>query len=314
MSHTLIAPIRTKAMPSHSLSKVFIVFDRGLADGVKLGGPIRIPKLYNANERSFFFNYEGLLQLSPYANTSSVPSAAFRSGDFSASPIPVLQPGTKIPFPDNVIPASLIDPAPSKILAVLSGANSPGSPDLADGHTVNNLVEVGSSKPGSTDFTTRIDENLSAKDRLFGTLTHYNDALQRAIPAPADHPGPLENAAGPGVTSGYQAAIGYTRAWTFTLVLEARVGFWRNHSEIVPPSDGLDVPEVFGIQRAVGPASPTFNLNGWSQYGLNSNTLRSQIDNTVVIRRAVVGIGVDAEDRRGRILTKDKIVAPVHVR
>src|SRR5207244_12447560 len=45
------------------------------------------------------------------------------------------------------------------------------------------------------------------------------------------------------------------------------------------PSLGINVQNVFGIQRSIGPASPTFNISGWTQYGLNSNTLRSQIDN-----------------------------------
>src|SRR5258706_14092671 len=57
------------------------------------------------------------------------------------------------------------------------------------------------------------------------------------------------------------------------------MGFWRNNSTIIPPSLGIDVQSVFGIQRSIGPAAPTFNLSGWTQYGLNSNTLRSQIDN-----------------------------------
>jgi hypothetical protein len=61
------------------------------------------------------------------------------------------------------------------------------------------------------------------------------------------------------------------------------MGYWRNDSEVIPPSLGINVPNVFGIQRSVGPAAPTFNLDGWTtttqQWGLNSNTLRSQIDN-----------------------------------
>ena len=250
--------------------------DRYNLFGVKLGGPVWIPKLYNGKERTFFFfNYEGLRQASPYDGISSVPDAAFRSGDFSGSPIPVYQPGTKIPFPGNRIPASMIDSAAAKILGVLPAANSPGSPDAADGRSINNLVEVGSSHPSSNNYTTRIDENISEKDRIFGSLTYFG-ALS---PIQPKIPGPLENNVGPGTTTGYQVALDYTRTWTPTLVVDARMGFWRNNSEIVPPSQGLDVPSVLGIARAIGPAAPTFNLNGWSQYGLNSNTLRSQIDN-----------------------------------
>lgn len=250
--------------------------DRYNLFGVKLGGPVRIPRLYNGKEKTFFFfNYEGLRQASPFASISSVPDSAFRSGDFSGSPIPVYQPGTKIPFPGNRIPASMIDPAAAKILGVLPAANSPGTPDLADGRATNNLVEVGSTHPLSNTYTTRIDENISAKDRIFGSLTYFG----QNSPGQPKIPGPLENNTGPSTTTGYQAALDYTRTWTPTLVVEARMGYWRNNAEVLPPSLGLNVPGVLGIARAIGPAAPTFNLSGWSQYGLNSNTLRSQIDN-----------------------------------
>lgn len=250
--------------------------DRYNLFGAKLGGPIWIPKLYSGKERTFFFfDYEGLRQSSPYANISSVPSAAFRSGDFSASPIPINQPGTSTPFPGNRIPVSLIDPGAAKILGVLPSPNSPGSPDLANGRVVNNLVEVGSTKPGSNAIATRIDENLSERVRLFGTLTHYNSSS----PGVPTIPGPLENATGPSLSTGYQATVGYTHTWNPGFFTEMRFGFWRNNAAVTPPSLGLNVQSVLGIARSTGPAAPTFNINGWSQYGLNSNTLRSQIDN-----------------------------------
>lgn len=250
--------------------------DRYNLFGGKIGGPVWIPKVYRGKEKTFFFfNYEGLRQSSPYFNTSSVPSADFRNGDFSSSKVLVYDPRTNSPFGNNKIPSGQIDPAAAKIFSALPLPNSPGSFDPATGVTINNLVEIGSTKPASNSTTLRIDHNISDKDRLFGTLTHFN----KASPAQPKIPGPLENNVGPGVTTGYQAILGYTHTFSPTLLLEARMGYWRNNSEIVPPSLGIDVRSVLGIQRSVGPASPTFNLNGWSQYGLNSNTLRSQIDN-----------------------------------
>jgi len=254
--------------------------DRYNLFGGKLGGPVWIPKLYRGKEKTFFFfNYEGLRQATPYFNTVTVPDATFRSGDFSGSKVIVYQPGTSIPFQGNKIPDSMIDSAARKILGVLPLPNSPGSPDTANGRAINNLVEIGSTKPSNNTTTTRIDENVSTNDRLFGTLTHYNNQS----PGQPKIPGPLENNTGPSVTTGYQVVIGYTHTFSPTLLLEARMGFWRNNSEVTPPSLGINVQSVFGIQRAVGPASPTFNLDGWTsttqQWGLNSNTLRSQIDN-----------------------------------
>jgi hypothetical protein len=251
--------------------------DRYNLFGAKLGGPVWIPKVYKGKEKTFFFfNYEGLRQSAPYFNTSTVPSQAFRGGDFSASKIVVFDPTGNAAFPGNKIPASRIDSAAAKISGVMPLANSPGSFDAANGLAANNLVAIGSSKPANNAYTARIDENVTEKDRFFGTLTHFNNQS----PAQPKIPGPLENNTGPGTTTGYQTKISYTRTWSPTFFTEARMGFWRNNAAIIPPSLGLDVPSVFGIQRSIGPAAPTFNLNGgWSQLGLNSNTLRSQIDN-----------------------------------
>src|SRR5262249_42063908 len=250
--------------------------DRYNLFGAKLGGPVLVPKLYNGRKQTFFFfDYEGLRQSSPYANISSVPSEAFRGGDFSASTVPITQPGTTTPFPGSRIPASLIDSVAAKIMNVLPAPNSPGTPDPANGRAVNTLVSAGSTKPGSNATTARIDENVSDRIRLFGTLTHFRSTS----PGQPTIPGPLDSSTGQGTTTGYQATIGYSHTWTPTFFSEMRFGFWRNNSNIVPPSLGLNVKSVLGIQRSVGPAAPTFNINGWSQYGLNSNTLRSQIDN-----------------------------------
>ncbi|MEI9972515.1 MAG: TonB-dependent receptor [Ignavibacteriota bacterium] len=250
--------------------------DRYNLFGAKLGGPVWIPRVYNGKDKTFFFfNYEGLRQISPYANTSSVPSAAFRTGDFSASPILIYQPGTNTPFPGNRIPSNMIDPAAAKIMGVTPSPDSSGTADPANGRIVNNLVSSGSSKPGSNTYSSRIDENLTTKDRMFGSLTHYSSVapLQPVIP------GPLESAVGPSTTTGFQAILGYTRVWSPTVVSEFRMGYFRNNSEYTPPSLGLNVQDTYGIARSVGPASPVFNISGWSQLGLNNNTLRSQIDN-----------------------------------
>jgi len=85
--------------------------DRYNLYGGKIGGPVWLPKIYRGKEKTFFFfNYEGLKQASPYANISSVPNGAFRGGDFSGSSTPILQPGSNVPFPNNVIPAARISP------------------------------------------------------------------------------------------------------------------------------------------------------------------------------------------------------------
>ena len=56
--------------------------------GTAVGGPLWVPKVYNGKNRSFwFFSYEGDRkrngQISGYR---TVPTAAFKTGDFSALP------------------------------------------------------------------------------------------------------------------------------------------------------------------------------------------------------------------------------------
>jgi hypothetical protein len=52
--------------------------------GFKVGGPVRIPKLYNGANRTFFyFNFEQYRNKASVAGTTSVPSDAYRNGDLS---------------------------------------------------------------------------------------------------------------------------------------------------------------------------------------------------------------------------------------
>lgn len=51
--------------------------------GGTVGGPVRLPKIYNGRDRTFFFfAYEGKKQLSPSTAGYNVPTAAMRNGDF----------------------------------------------------------------------------------------------------------------------------------------------------------------------------------------------------------------------------------------
>ena len=101
--------------------------DRYNLFGGKIGAPVSVPGLYDGRNRTFFFlNYEGLIQASPYALTSTVPSGAYAAGNFSASPVPVFDPVTKTQFQGNMISPDRLDPAALKILALLPGAQFAG--------------------------------------------------------------------------------------------------------------------------------------------------------------------------------------------
>ena len=55
--------------------------------GFTLGGPLRIPKIYNGKDKTFyFFNWEYFRNKTASTGTpQTVPTAAYRAGDFSAA-------------------------------------------------------------------------------------------------------------------------------------------------------------------------------------------------------------------------------------
>jgi len=104
--------------------------------GGAVGGPVRIPRVYNGRDRFFFFaNLERYSQRNGIASVFTVPTAVEINGDFSGlrsangALIPIYDPTTtrpdtskgtgfnvRDPIPGNIIPPSRIDPT-SRYLA-----------------------------------------------------------------------------------------------------------------------------------------------------------------------------------------------------
>lgn len=88
-------------------------------EGASLGGPIYIPKIWNTQKNQLFgfYNIEMLQSAIPGTLTQyTMPTALERTGNFSQSldvngkQIPVYLPGTKQPYPNNVVPAGQLNP------------------------------------------------------------------------------------------------------------------------------------------------------------------------------------------------------------
>src|SRR5206468_2627025 len=131
--------------------------DRKHDAGGTFGGPVWIPKLYNGRDRTFFFF--GLEEFHnktvTFNQLGTVPTTAFRNGDFSAAltnrAIGTDQQGqsilentifdprsettiggriNRLPFAGNVIPRSLMDPVALKIQSMI--------PDPTNSNLINN--------------------------------------------------------------------------------------------------------------------------------------------------------------------------------
>ncbi len=100
--------------------------------GFTLGGPLSIPKLYDAKNRLFFFsNYEGYRDRKQLRGTFNVPTDALRAGNMNGFGI-IYDPTTRVkngnvvtavPFGNNIIPANRISSIATKYLEFIPSAN-----------------------------------------------------------------------------------------------------------------------------------------------------------------------------------------------
>jgi hypothetical protein len=165
--------------------------------GFSIGGPVRIPKIYNGkNKLFFFFEYNKITNIEADPNTPifTMPTAAERTGDFSALlPVnaiayTVYDPRTattvnghvtRTPFPNNIVPSSLItDPIYKLFSQVYPLPNNVPGYVQPDG--TNNYYDP--SEPYNDYFNSivnRFDYNISDKQRISGKW-YWNHRLQNA--------------------------------------------------------------------------------------------------------------------------------------
>ncbi|MGH8859447.1 MAG: hypothetical protein ACREXG_15695, partial [Polaromonas sp.] len=116
-----------------------------LRTGATMSGPVRLPRLYDGRNRTFWtFGWEDLNIDRNLAFTGTVPTAEQKRGDFSqllrlGSRYQIFDPYTTVPAPNgrfmrqplagNIVPASRIHPAATKILGYYPELNQPGTED-----------------------------------------------------------------------------------------------------------------------------------------------------------------------------------------
>jgi hypothetical protein len=144
--------------------------------GGGVGGPVVLPKIYNGKNRTFFFvNYEAMRQRAGQVFNSLVPTAAQRTGDFSAAGLNTLyDPTTKAPFSGNVIPASRISPQAQFFAKYIPAPNAG-----------NRAIFAPSAALDQDQFTIRIDQTINSNHRAFvrWSFINYQENDPNAFPA-----------------------------------------------------------------------------------------------------------------------------------
>jgi hypothetical protein len=199
--------------------------------GGSLGGPVRIPKLYNGKNRTFFFiASEGFIYSTQLQSYYRVPTAAQLSGDFSAVSTQLYNPYStyldpakpgyfaRNPFPNNQIPITLLDKgAVAFAKAVLPPPVSiPGQLG-----TVYNAVVTAPKLIDQQTYSARVDESLGSRDLAWFRYSglQYSQSVSGGI---ANLTSTSTNP-----TSNYGANWVHTFSPTF--VLQAQYG--RNYAE-----------------------------------------------------------------------------------
>jgi len=299
--------------------------DRQNDFGGTLGGPVRIPHLYDGHDKTFFFfaweqyrNRRGL-----HNDTLTLPTAAERGGDFSAllgpglvtsgsNPQPIINPCNgqqvlqgqifdpsttqvvggqtcRLPFVGNKI--TNISPVAQQVLSYLPPTNLPGQTTNGVAGLQQNFINPGLlDHVITTQMSFRIDENVTQKTKLFFS---YSSREQNSLNGVNfDLPAPLT----PGDYYNYYFThylrFGWDYVATPTVLNHLTVGFNRVYTASLAPSvNGSDWEKVLNIPGASGTTFPQIQFSG-GQYGISyssfsDNNYSTQVPNALVVADSV---------------------------
>ncbi|MGB8010615.1 MAG: carboxypeptidase regulatory-like domain-containing protein [Terriglobales bacterium] len=280
--------------------------------GISMGGPIRIPGVYDGHDKTFFlFSYEQLFYHTGGSPTANIPTPAelgsdgqyfdFSStlggpildsngnqvyGGCSNNPVPlnygeIFDPQyeanncNSTPFPNNKIPIGRESQVAQAVLKYMP------APNLSGG--TNNYVYKTSDNIAQTVLSVRIDQNLGQKHKIWGfysTRENNDHGLNPNLPAP------LTSAGGGWVDQrGKMSRAGWDWFLTPTLVNSLTFGTNRsnNYNKSAAARMGTEWDSTLGIANGSGPVFPGFVFNGSPYPNFGENDDAQDVDNTIAL-------------------------------
>jgi hypothetical protein len=237
--------------------------------GVTAGGPVAIPHLYHGADKTFFFiGWEGEHTRTSGYNSTVVPPAALRSGDFSLVSYAIYDPSTshvvngatvRNPFPNQLIPASRISPIALNYLKFFPQPDIPG--------VTQNFSWTGSTATDDNQGNIKIDHNFNDANRFFTRFSISDDT--NVTPDWVDN--------GPTGATQYVSAetfvVDYVKVIDASKVLDFRYSFAKQRNKnfgnanLYSPS-GMGFSSNFLSEQAL-PALPVLSISGYRSLGAN---------------------------------------------
>jgi hypothetical protein len=288
--------------------------------GGTFGGPVRIPKLYNGRDRTFFFfAWEQYKLHIGQTQTATVPTTTGgttglgeRGGDFSAilgGATSVINPCTgeavlqnqifdpattqvgaggvlcRLPFAGNIVPTARFSKTAAALVAALPAPNQTPTANPPYGF-INNYAGSVVNPNENTTYTIRGDHSLSDKSKLFGS---YSSRDNFSVQTFAALPAPYRNSGYPQDFQTHYGRAGWDYALTPTLLNHLNLGYNRTNSKNFSYNIGSKVT----LTSAGAPNfySNAFPLVGWdgldafSGWGVGQNG--DNIDNGIRVNDSV---------------------------
>lgn len=266
-------------------------------DGGSIGGPIKKGKLF------FFTDWEGTFERVGRSGLFSVPTADFRSGDFSrklggnildAKGSQILVPTTEggsvalrqgmifDPFtgsPDgtgrsvfssggrlNVIPTSRLNAPTTKLLGLVPQPNRSGD--------LNNFFNAGTQRLNRNNLDAKVNWNRNQKNQIWVKYSVMDALVHGDFGLGSAGGGCLcDGGVGDGHTLVQIAGIGQTYTLTPSFLIDGTVGWTRFGQNVKPPDLGTNFgKDVLGIPGTNGPdpresGLPAFSFSDYSSLG-----------------------------------------------
>src|SRR5580692_10503104 len=190
--------------------------------GGNLGGPLKIPHIYNGSDKTFFFvNYQHETQSSALDTYSTVPTAAERSGDFCGLGVTLFDPfsnftGPRTPL-GNGCQVPVINSAAAGLLAFYPQPNLPG--------TVQNYLLQTTVPVNSDNLNIHILHTINAKFSLNGGY-NLSSTRQQTF-------GSFPSTAGNQSTLNQAVTLGLSHNWTAHVVENTQLSWSRSRTQVL---------------------------------------------------------------------------------